>query len=111
ANAVKFAARGRVDINASVVEGEGQSRLRIAVADSGPGIDPADRERIFERFERGRGVQGPGGLGLGLALCRENAALMGGTLTLESALGVGSEFTFECPVERAPAQDRLRPFA
>jgi signal transduction histidine kinase/DNA-binding response OmpR family regulator len=111
ANAVKFTAGGRVDISASVVEADGQSRLRIAVADTGPGIDPADRERIFERFVRGSGVQNPGGLGLGLALCRDNAALMGGTLTLESAVGVGSEFTFECPVDRAPAQDRLRPFA
>ena len=84
------------------------------MSDTGPGIDPSEREEIFERFRRGRAYQGTssgGGLGLGLALCRENARLMGGTITLESALGVGSEFTFECPAERVPTQDRLLPFA
>ncbi|MGA3399561.1 MAG: response regulator [Acetobacteraceae bacterium] len=112
-NAVKYTAAGRVEIRASAVEADGQSRLRIAVSDTGPGIDPAEREEIFERFRRGRAHDGAsqGGLGLGLALCRENARLMGGTITLESALGVGSEFTFECPVDRVPVQDRLLPFA
>ena len=68
---------------------------------------------IFERFRRGRAQEGSsqGGLGLGLALCRENARLMGGTISVESALGVGSEFTFECPVDRVSVQDRLLPFA
>jgi CheY-like chemotaxis protein len=71
-------------------------------SDTGPGIAPDDRSRIFERFKRGRDQEGSGhaGLGLGLALCRENAVLMGGTLTVESAIGVGSEFTFEFPAER-----------
>jgi len=112
-NAVKFTTSGRVEIRASAAESDGQTRLRIAVSDTGPGIDPAERELIFERFRRGRANEnnGQGGLGLGLALCRENAALMGGSLTLESALGVGSEFTFECPAERVPAHDRLLPFA
>lgn len=112
-NAVKFTKSGRVEIRASAVETDGQSRLRIAVSDTGPGIDPAEREKIFDRFKRGREQETgrQGGLGLGLALCRENAALMDGSITLESALGVGSEFTFECPAERVPVQDRLLPFA
>jgi signal transduction histidine kinase/DNA-binding response OmpR family regulator len=117
-NAVKYTASGRVEIRASAVEVDGLSKLRIAVSDTGPGIDPAERDEIFERFRRGRAheaaVQGgavQGGLGLGLALCRENAKLMGGAVTLESALGVGSEFTFECPAERVPVRDRLLPFA
>jgi signal transduction histidine kinase/DNA-binding response OmpR family regulator len=113
-NAVKYTASGRVEIRASAVEADGQSRLRIAVSDTGPGIDPAEREEIFERFRRGRAYQGTssgGGLGLGLALCQENAKLMGGAITLESAVGVGSEFTFDCPADRVPSQDRLLPFA
>lgn len=112
-NAVKYTAGGRVEIHASAVEADGHSRLRIAVADTGPGIDPAERGEIFERFRRGRAHEGAaqGGLGLGLALCRENARLMGGSITLESALGVGSEFTFECPADRVPVQNRLMPFA
>ncbi len=112
-NAVKYTPSGRVEIRASAVETDGQSRLRIAVSDTGPGIDPAEREEIFERFRRGRAHDGAaqGGLGLGLALCRENARVMGGSITVESALGVGSEFTFECPADRVPVQDRLLPFA
>ncbi len=112
-NAVKFTGSGRVEIRASAIDADGQNRLRIAVSDTGPGIDPGEREHIFERFRRGRAQEasGAGGLGLGLALCRDNAALMGGSITLESALGVGSEFTFECPAERVPEQDRHLPFA
>jgi signal transduction histidine kinase/CheY-like chemotaxis protein len=112
-NAVKYTPAGRVEIRASAVEAEGETRLRIAVSDTGPGIDPAEREQIFERFQRGRAHEGSaqGGLGLGLALCRDNARLMAGTITLESALGVGSEFTFECPADRVPVRDRLLPFA
>ena len=112
-NAVKFTGSGRVEIRASAIDADGQSRLRIAVSDTGPGIDPGEREQIFERFRRGRAQEasGAGGLGLGLALCRDNAALMGGSISLESALGVGSEFTFECPAERVPEQDRHLPFA
>ena len=112
-NAVKYTAGGRVEIRASAVSTEGHSRLRIAVSDTGPGIDPAEREAIFERFRRGRAQDRAtqGGLGLGLALCRENARVMNGSITLESALGVGSEFTFEFPSERVSVQDRHLPFA
>ena len=112
-NAVKYTQSGRVEIRASAVETDGHSRLRISVSDTGPGIDPGEREAIFERFRRGRAQDGSpqGGLGLGLALCRENARAMNGTIALESALGVGSEFTFECPVERVPVQQRDLPFA
>ena len=112
-NAVKYTQNGRVEIRASAVEADEHSRLRIAVSDTGPGIDPVEREAIFERFRRGRVQEGStqGGLGLGLALCRENARAMNGSIALESALGVGSEFTFECPVERVPVQERDLPFA
>jgi signal transduction histidine kinase/CheY-like chemotaxis protein len=112
-NAVKYTQNGRVEIRSSAVEADGHSRLRIAVSDTGPGIDPIEREAIFERFRRGRAQDGAaqGGLGLGLALCRENARAMNGSIALESALGVGSEFTFECPVERVRVQERDLPFA
>jgi signal transduction histidine kinase/DNA-binding response OmpR family regulator len=102
-NAIKFTASGDVEIRASAVAGPaGQSSIKLAISDTGSGIAPEDRASIFERFKRGRGLESAGheGLGLGLALCRENAILMGGALTVESALGVGSEFTFEFPAER-----------
>ncbi|MEJ0020271.1 MAG: ATP-binding protein [Acetobacteraceae bacterium] len=102
-NAIKFTASGHVEIRASAVTDDaGAVSIKLAVSDTGPGIVPEDRTRIFDRFRRGRDQENSGhpGLGLGLALCRENAALMGGALTVESALGVGSEFTFEFPAER-----------
>ena len=109
-NAIKFTASGHVEIRASAVPtGEGgstrsSSPCRIPARVSRRRIAP----RIFERFKRGRGQENAGhaGLGLGLALCRENAVLMGGALTVESALGVGSEFTFEFPAERVVAAGR-----
>ena len=102
-NAIKFTASGHIEIRASAVtDAGGASSIKLSVSDTGPGIAPEDRARIFERFKRGRDQEhsGHAGLGLGLALCRENAVLMDGELTVESALGVGSEFTFEFPAER-----------
>lgn len=102
-NAIKFTASGHVEIRASAAaDPAGQTSIKLAVSDTGPGIAPEDRARIFERFKRGSGHENAGheGVGLGLALCRENAVLMGGALTVESALAVGSEFTCEFPTER-----------
>lgn len=101
-NAIKFTAAGHVEVRGSVVGGSGdRPTVRIAVSDTGPGVASEDRDSIFERYRRGRAGAGHEGLGLGLALCRENAALMGGTLNVESALGVGSEFTLTFPAEQA----------
>lgn len=72
----------------------GQSVL-VHVADEGPGIDPADRERIFEPFQKGS-AEGDGS-GLGLAIARRLARAMGGDVRLESASASGSRFTLELP--------------
>ena len=113
-NAIKFTVAGHVEIRASTVaDANGATSIKLAVSDTGPGIAPDDRGCIFERFRRGsdRESNSHEGLGLGLALCRENAELMGGALTVESALGVGSEFTFEFPAERATRTIRNQRFA
>jgi len=65
------------------------------VSDDGPGIDPADQQRIFERFERADASAG--GTGLGLAISRRLARSMGGDVTLESAPGDGARFTLTLP--------------
>jgi signal transduction histidine kinase len=81
--------------------------LVIEVEDSGPGIDPADHERIFSRFERAvGGTENVSGLGLGLYIAREIARAHGGDLTVESALGRGARFTIRLPRERAQAVPR-----
>ena len=67
----------------------------VTVSDEGPGIEPADQQRIFERFERVE--QKAGGTGLGLAISRRLARSMGGDVTLESAPGEGAHFTLTLP--------------
>jgi signal transduction histidine kinase len=80
-------------------------RVEIAVADRGPGVPEAERERIFERFGRGAAAartRAPG-LGLGLALGRETARLMGGDINVAPRPGGGSVFTLELPAAAAAA--------
>lgn len=71
--------------------------LAIAVSDSGPGIAPAQQERIFEEFERLHPEQGEG-TGLGLAISRYLARAMGGEITVDSRLSHGATFTLWLPV-------------
>jgi signal transduction histidine kinase len=72
----------------------------IEVADRGPGIPPEEQESIFERFHRGRAAGSQGGFGLGLAIGRELAERMGGTLGLADRPGGGARFVLSLP---APA--------
>lgn len=76
-------------------------RLIIEVEDSGPGIIPADLERIFEPFQQSAAGRDAGGTGLGLALSRRIVELMGGTLTVKSRVNVGSCFRFDALVKLA----------
>ena len=71
--------------------------LVFSVTDTGPGIAPEDQERLFERFTRLETAGG--GFGLGLAITRQLVDLMGGAVTVESRIGVGSVFTARIPVE------------
>jgi two-component system sensor histidine kinase SenX3 len=101
-NAVKYA-NGHCWVRLTVRPDEDRKAVSITVEDRGIGIDPADAGQIFEPFYRGsRAVsdQIPG-TGLGLSLVRSTAALHRGTVTFESAPGVGSSFTL-----RLPAADR-----
>jgi signal transduction histidine kinase len=67
----------------------------VTVSDQGPGINAADQQRIFERFERAD--EKAGGTGLGLAISRRLARSMGGDVTLESVPGQGARFTLTLP--------------
>jgi len=72
----------------------------IEVGDRGPGVPHEERERIFERFYRGRARGSEGGFGLGLAIGHELAERMGGTLTLADRPGGGTRFTLSLPRAR-----------
>lgn len=86
-NAIAYA--GAVEV-ATSVEGD---RVRIAVADEGPGVPAAQRERIFEPYVRL--AERTAGTGLGLHLARELARAMGGDVTLEDGDGPGATFVLE----------------
>lgn len=73
----------------------------ISVADAGAGIAPAEQGRVFERFYRGQPGEGPRGTGVGLAVVKRYADLMGGSIELESAVGEGSTFSLVLPVTDA----------
>ena len=96
-NAVKFTPNGgRVAVRA-VRTGQ---RLAVTVTDNGIGIRPEDQERIFESFQQGqRGPSREEGTGLGLTLCRRIVTLMGGTMSLQTEVGVGSTFGFTVPLQ------------
>jgi signal transduction histidine kinase len=80
--------------------------VSIAVADEGPGIAPADREKIFERFAQGDSTaRVVGGTGIGLALVREAARLHDGEVKLQSELGKGAIFTLSVPRRPESAPD------
>jgi signal transduction histidine kinase len=95
ANAVKFTPEGgSVDVSAARVNGE----VRVSVADTGPGVAPEDRERIFEEFQQTDVGVGLGeGTGLGLALSKRFVELHGGRIWVESDVGAGSTFVFTLP--------------
>ena len=98
-NALKFTEAGEV----SLIVGVRGDDLIVRVRDTGIGIAGADLERVFGMFEQARaGKQRRyGGTGLGLAICRRLARLMGGEITVESAVGAGSTFTLSVPLTDA----------
>lgn len=91
-NAIRFSPRGGV-IGLSFSRSE--DRASVVVRDQGPGIDEADQERIFERFEQAQPSEG--GTGLGLAISRRLARSMGGDVSLQSTPGAGALFTLTLP--------------
>ena len=105
-NAVKFTKQGWIRL--TVARGE-HGETVCTVADTGPGISAADQARIFEAFAQTASVatQPDVGTGLGLAISRELAHAMGGEVTVESIVGVGSKFQFRAllPAVDAPACD------
>ena len=95
-NAVKFTPPGgKVTVRAEHID----SRIEIAVSDTGIGIKPEDQQLVFEEFRQASGahMKKSEGTGLGLALTRRFVELHGGSITLHSEIGKGSTFTFTLP--------------
>ena len=104
-NAVKYTLRGRVEVR---VECPTPNRLRIEVADTGPGLTTDELNRAFDAFTRiERTGAGVSGAGLGLSLASQLAILMGGEVSAESAPGVGSCFWLDLPFDPGARVSRL----
>ena len=113
-NAIKYTVRGRVELRA---ERLGEDRVRFEIADTGPGLAPHEIDEAFRPFRRvARTGAGVPGAGLGLSLAQRLAGMMGGGISVESALSVGSCFRFDLPYDpeariddapAAPAESNL----
>ena len=101
-NAVKFTGRGRVAIEAFTAE----NALMLRVSDTGPGVPLEVQAGVFDAFTQADAstTRRFGGSGLGLSICRALARLMGGDITLQSVVGLGSTFTVRLPLDRAEAE-------
>ncbi len=108
ANALKFTKKGHIHVSAAVEPG---GWIVFRVADTGIGIAPEDQERIFEEFVQIEGEMQSRvkGTGLGLPLSRKLAALLGGTLSVESVPGQGSTFIVRLPVSAGGLAPEHRP--
>ncbi len=101
-NATKFTQDGEIRLRMSEAP---SGEVMIEVSDTGIGIAPEHHERIFQDFVTidASYERNAGGTGLGLPLCRRLARMMGGSLTVQSAIGAGSTFSLRLPLAPAPS--------
>ncbi len=93
-NAVKHTPEGS-KIELSVADQE--DKVIATIRDTGPGIPQEEAKNIFDRFQQGKEGAERGGVGIGLALCKELVELHGGTIVVDSVVGEGTAFVFELP--------------
>ena len=101
-NAIKFTESGGITISSKLREKGDKLILSLIISDTGIGIADSAQQRIFEPFQQADEtvLNRFGGTGLGLAICRQSLNQIGGTITVDSELGRGTEFFVSIPVER-----------
>ncbi len=104
-NAIKFTERGGLTIGVAPTMREAGQAIRFEVIDTGIGVSPDARERIFASFTQADDgiTRRFGGTGLGLAICRQLVEQLGGAIGVEGEVGQGSRFWFELPLEPSKA--------
>lgn len=103
-NAVKFTNKGTIHLTVlALEEDEHRQQIQISVRDQGIGMDESFMEQLFEKFtQENRSIaRNFGGTGLGLNITKQLVELMGGTITVQSALGLGSTFTVTLNLEKS----------
>ena len=107
-NAIKFTATGSVTVRANCVRRDDQQlRVQFDISDTGIGIPEDRRDRLFSPFTQvdASTTRKFGGSGLGLAICKQLVEAMGGSIGIESQLGIGSTFWFELPLQVISQRD------
>ena len=110
-NGIKFTAKGEVVVSVLLLQSSAsEATLQFAVRDTGIGISPENQSRIFTGFTQAEASTSRrfGDTGLGVAISQSLVSMMGGTLQLESHLGVGSRFHFSITLPVAPAVNGAR---
>jgi len=109
-NAIKFTETGGVLVSVGMKEGPNGDMVRFAVADTGTGLRKEDLGRIFEEFQQvdSSSTRVHGGAGLGLAISRRIVEALGGTISVSSDYGLGSEFAFDVPATDASRSNESR---
>ncbi len=104
-NAFKFTLKGQIKISAEFLKGRANSWLVFSVADTGIGISPENQKKLFRKFSQvdDSSTRKYGGTGLGLSISKALVEMMGGSISLESAEGKGSIFSFRLPFEKYAA--------
>jgi signal transduction histidine kinase/CheY-like chemotaxis protein/HPt (histidine-containing phosphotransfer) domain-containing protein len=111
-NALKFTVKGRVEIQAELIDRtNGFERVRFSVTDTGIGISPEDQALLFQPFSQieGKSEQQFGGTGLGLTISQRLATMMGGTILMSSASGVGTTMSMELSLPIAETKVDVKP--
>jgi signal transduction histidine kinase len=106
-NAIKFTEKGKVVVRADLLEATATDVLvKLSVRDTGPGIPPDRRDRLFKSFSQldASTTRKHGGTGLGLAICSQIVSLIGGEIGVESEEGQGAEFWINCRFQTAAGQ-------
>jgi signal transduction histidine kinase len=110
-NAIKFTERGRIRVHVNTAAlGEGNTRVALAVADTGIGLNAEQLGRLFQPFVQADSsiTREFGGTGLGLSIVRRLAQIIGGDVAVESSPGAGSTFTVTLTLHAAPADSPLK---
>jgi len=105
-NAIKFTEEGGIAVRTRTTRIDDETdKLTVEIQDSGPGIHERELGKLFKHFEQtSSGMNKGSGTGLGLALSKELAILMGGDISVTSEVGIGSIFTFEVMIRKGSAE-------
>ncbi|WEK18297.1 MAG: HAMP domain-containing sensor histidine kinase [Candidatus Pedobacter colombiensis] len=98
-NAIKYTKEGTITINAELLPED--TRLQVDIIDTGMGISPDQQANLFSQYYQTNSAKGQVGTGLGLYICKQLVEMQKGKISVKSAIGVGTTFSFFIPYQKA----------